>query len=79
MAPAPREPAVAAAVEPVASHATEHPGLTKKTLQVQAGDTLWSISRRLGVELQELCRWNGIENPRRHKLLVGAHLVDEKT
>src|SRR6266540_1506366 len=47
----------------------------RSTLRVQAGDTLWSISRRLGVELQQLCRWNGIDNPRRHKLLVGAQLV----
>jgi membrane-bound lytic murein transglycosylase D len=47
----------------------------KQTLRVRAGDTLWSISQRLGVELQELCRWNGIRNPHRHKLLVGAMLV----
>jgi membrane-bound lytic murein transglycosylase D len=47
----------------------------RTTLRVQPGDTLWSISRRLGVELDELCRWNGIENPQRHKLLVGAQLV----
>ncbi len=47
----------------------------RTTLRVQAGDTLWSISRRYNVELQELCRWNGIENPGRHKLLVGAQLV----
>ncbi len=47
----------------------------RTTLRVQAGDTLWSISRRYNVELQELCRWNGIGNPRRHKLLVGTQLV----
>jgi membrane-bound lytic murein transglycosylase D len=47
----------------------------KSTLRVEAGDTLWSISRKLGVELDELCRWNGIENPGRHKLLVGTQLV----
>ena len=44
-------------------------------VRVEPGDTLWSISRRFGVEMMDLCRWNGIENPRRHKLLVGAHLV----
>jgi hypothetical protein len=27
------------------------------------------------VELHELCRWNGIGDPRRHKLLVGTQLV----
>ena len=70
--PAHRQPAAVPAV--VASNAQEQAG-AKKTLRVQAGDTLWSISRRLGVELQQLCRWNGIENPRRHMLLVGALLV----
>jgi peptidoglycan lytic transglycosylase D len=44
-------------------------------VRVKAGDTLWSISRRYGVEMTDLCRWNGIGDPRRHKLLVGAHLV----
>ncbi len=47
----------------------------RSTLKVQPGDTLWSISRKLGVELDELCRWNGIEDPRRHKLLAGKQLV----
>jgi membrane-bound lytic murein transglycosylase D len=47
----------------------------RTTLRVQAGDTLWSIERRIGVELADLCRWNGIENPRRHKLMVGARIV----
>jgi membrane-bound lytic murein transglycosylase D len=61
----------AAPVQIAASHAT--PGRT--TLKVQPGDTLWSIARKLGVELRQLCRWNGIENPRRHKLLAGQQLV----
>jgi len=75
-----REPAAetSASATVVASHAV-HPTLAgaerKTTLRVQAGDTLWSIAKRLGVELRELCRWNGIENPRRHKLLVGSQLV----
>lgn len=47
----------------------------RQMLRVRPGDTLWSISRRFGVELDELCRWNGIDDPRRHKLLVGAQLV----
>jgi membrane-bound lytic murein transglycosylase D len=55
--------------------AAARPERSRTTLRVQAGDTLWSISKRLGVEVDELCRWNGIENPRRHKLLVGAQLV----
>ena len=51
------------------------PARARTNVRVQPGDTLWSISRRFGVEMEELCRWNGIENPREHKLLVGAHLV----
>jgi membrane-bound lytic murein transglycosylase D len=47
----------------------------RSTLKVRPGDTLWSISRKLGVGLEELCRWNGIEDPRSHKLLVGKQLV----
>jgi membrane-bound lytic murein transglycosylase D len=45
------------------------------TVQVQAGDSLWTISQRLGVKLQQLCDWNGIKNPGRHKLQVGQELV----
>lgn len=47
----------------------------RTNVRVQPGDTLWSISRKFNVELDDLCRWNGIENPRRHKLLVGSRLV----
>ncbi len=50
-------------------------GAAKSTLRVEAGDTLWSIAKRLGVELGQLCKWNGIENPRRHKLMAGTLLV----
>jgi membrane-bound lytic murein transglycosylase D len=59
---------------PTASAQAQHER-SRTTLRVQRGDTLWSISRRLGVELDELCRWNGIDDPGRHKLLVGARLV----
>jgi len=45
------------------------------TVLVKPGETLWSISRRFGVELDDLCRWNGIADPDRHKLAVGAKLV----
>ncbi len=70
-----REPsATASATTTVAAHAVER-AAAKTTLRVQAGDTLWSIAKRLGVEMRELCRWNGIENPQRHKLLVGTQLV----
>jgi membrane-bound lytic murein transglycosylase D len=50
-------------------------GRERTTHRVQAGDTLWSISRRFGVGVDDLARWNGIPNPSRHKLLVGARLV----
>ena len=71
------EPAAAPRVAANASAAAAPSAAARSrtTLRVQAGDSLWSISRRFGVELLELCRWNGIENPRRHKLLVGAQLV----
>lgn len=47
----------------------------RTVLRVRAGDTLWSISQRYGVELVDLCRWNGIKSPSRHKLLSGQRLV----
>jgi membrane-bound lytic murein transglycosylase D len=45
------------------------------TVQVQAGDSLWAISQRVGVKVQELCDWNGIKNPRKYKLQIGRELV----
>jgi membrane-bound lytic murein transglycosylase D len=42
---------------------------------VQDGDTLWSISQRIGVDLETLCRWNNISNPRRFTLKIGTALV----
>jgi membrane-bound lytic murein transglycosylase D len=64
------------AASPVRTASTAEQGAkSRTTLRVQPGDTLWSIARRLGVELAQLCRWNGIDDPRRHKLLVGARLV----
>jgi membrane-bound lytic murein transglycosylase D len=47
--------------------------------RVKQGDTLWSISRNTGLPLGELCRLNGIENPRRHRLQVGATLLVTST
>ncbi len=47
--------------------------------RVKRGDTLWSISRNIGLPLDELCRLNGIGNPRHHKLQVGARLVVSST
>ena len=61
---------VAASMHPVAS---ARAGRT--TLRVRSGDTLWSISQKYGVDVDELCRWNGIRNPRRHRLLAGSRLV----
>jgi membrane-bound lytic murein transglycosylase D len=70
------EPAVAQAkpAEPIVL-ASAPAGAAKSTLRVEVGDTLWSIAKRLGVELTELCKWNGIDNPRRHKLMAGTLLV----
>jgi membrane-bound lytic murein transglycosylase D len=50
-------------------------GRTRATVLVQSGDSLWAISQKFGVKLEELCRWNGIQNPRRHRLQVGRELV----
>ncbi len=61
--------------EPATRAAVARAERARSTMRVQAGDTLWSISRKLGVELGDLCKWNGIDNPGRHKLLVGAQLV----
>jgi len=47
----------------------------RSTVQIQAGDSLWAIAQRLGVGIQDLCDWNGIKNPRRHKLQIGKELV----
>ncbi|MFO0585718.1 MAG: LysM peptidoglycan-binding domain-containing protein [Anaeromyxobacter sp.] len=47
----------------------------RTTVRVRSGDSLWSISKRLGVELDDLCRWNGIHDPRTRKLQVGEKLV----
>jgi LysM repeat protein len=32
---------------------------------VREGDTLWEISRSIGIDLETLCRWNGIKNASR--------------
>jgi membrane-bound lytic murein transglycosylase D len=69
-----REPAARPAIVK-ASLTAEAQRPAKTRVRVKPGDTLWSISRRYGVEMTDLCRWNGIDNPRRHKLLAGAHLV----
>jgi membrane-bound lytic murein transglycosylase D len=50
-------------------------GRTRATVLVQAGDSLWAIAQKFGVGLEELCRWNGISNPRRVKLQIGTELV----
>ena len=69
--PAPSRP-VARASSPRPSSADAS---GRATVQVQAGDSLWGIAQRLGVGLQDLCDWNGIKNPKRHKLQIGKELV----
>lgn len=58
-----------------ASSAEAPAARARTNVRVRAGDSLWSISKKFGVEMDDLCRWNGIDDPRRHKLLVGAQLV----
>jgi len=50
-------------------------GRMRSTVLVRTGDSLWGIAQRFGIAVQELCRWNGIRNPRRFKLQVGQALV----
>ncbi len=66
-----REPPPRAAVARV----EQVDGRTRATVLVQAGDSLWAIAQKFGVGVQELCRWNGIANPRRVKLQIGRELV----
>ena len=65
-----RHPRLAKLVE-----AAEVAGRLRSTVLVQTGDSLWGIAQKFGVAVQELCRWNGIRNPRRFKLQVGQALV----
>ena len=58
-----------------ASRNLDEAGRLRATVLVRAGDTLWSIAQRFGVDVVELCRWNGIRNPGRFKLLAGRELV----
>jgi membrane-bound lytic murein transglycosylase D len=70
-------PAAAAPAAPAAAAVADeaHAGVWK----VKPGDTLWSISRNIGLPLGELCRLNGIGNPRHHKLQIGVTLVVSST
>jgi len=40
---------------------------------VQRGDSLWSIARKFGTSVEDLCRWNGISQ--RSVLKAGERLV----
>lgn len=42
--------------------------------RVKPGDSLWSLSRQLGVTVQELARWNGTPSRERHLLQAGRFL-----
>ncbi len=50
-------------------------GRLRATVQVRSGDSLWGIAQKFGVAVEELCRWNGIRNPRHFKLQVGRAIV----
>jgi len=60
---------------PVAARVEQVDGRARATVLVQAGDSLWAIAQKFGVKLEELCRWNGIRNPRRTKLQIGTEIV----
>jgi membrane-bound lytic murein transglycosylase D len=70
-AEAPRVPRSSRAAPPAGST----PNANRTVLRVRSGDTLWSISQRYGVDVEDLCRWNRIKSPNRYKLLSGTRLV----
>ncbi len=70
-----RRTALASAEAPVAPRGADAASRTRSTVHIRAGDSLWGIAQRFGVAVEELCRWNGIRNPRRFKLQVGHQLV----
>jgi membrane-bound lytic murein transglycosylase D len=72
--PEPARPAARASASRAATPVAAGPA-GKATVLVQAGDSLWGIAQRMGVALKDLCDWNGIKNPRRHKLQIGEELV----
>ncbi|MDD3928007.1 MAG: LysM domain-containing protein, partial [bacterium] len=43
---------------------------------VKSGDTLWSVSKALGVGIEELCRLNNLEDPGR--IATGQVLIVSK-
>jgi membrane-bound lytic murein transglycosylase D len=55
--------------------AVDKRGRTRATIHVRAGDSLWGIAQKFGVAVEEICRWNGIRNPRRLKLQIGRELI----
>jgi membrane-bound lytic murein transglycosylase D len=75
----PPPPATAAAPAPAPASVAVAADQRASLWRVKSGDTLWSISRNTGLPLEELCRLNGIDNPRRHTLQVGATLVVSST
>ncbi len=79
-APTPAAPTAARGSAPALAPAAPATAETRASVwRVKPGDTLWSISRTAGLPLDELCRLNGIGNPRHHKLQVGARLVVSST
>jgi len=40
--------------------------------KVNKGENLWSIARRYGVQVSDICRWNGLKDQR---IMPGDQLV----
>lgn len=45
----------------LATVASQSPSATRTRYEVRRGDTLWKISQRHGISLQDLCAWNGLK------------------
>jgi len=69
------KPVVEAKPAPKSPSASEKPEIDKKARyhKVAAGDTLYRISQRYGVTVQQLCQWNKITPD--HKIVLGQSLL----
>ncbi len=66
------EQAGAANLADAENNTDSSPAANLETYVVQPGDTLWDISKRYGISVQDLKKWNGIRSA--HRLQPGSQL-----